>query len=117
MDDRTIRALGDPTRFRLLGLLGEHSYCGKALAAKCGLSESAVSQHMRVLREAGLVRGIKKRYYMHYRIEPEALAAVRDELDSLIRAIPTPCNDRAANCPLASQICRPKVDQNGGENS
>ena len=37
--------------------------------------------------------------------------------DGLIRAIPTPCNDRAANCPLASQICRPKVENNGGENS
>ena len=51
MDDKTIRALGDPTRYQLLCLMGEHSYCVRALSMKCGLSESAVSQHMRVLRE------------------------------------------------------------------
>ena len=106
MEDKTIRALGDPTRYRLLQLMGEHSYCVRALSAKCGLSESAVSQHLRVLREAGLVYGIKKKYYMHYRIDAGALSAVRDELDALIGAIPQPCHDRAANCPLADQICR-----------
>ncbi len=111
MEDKTIRALGDPTRFRLLGLLGEHGYCVRALAMKCGLSESAVSQHMRVLREAGLVYGVKKKYYMHYRIDSEALGAVRDELDALIRAIPQPCSDRAVNCPLASRICRPAGEE------
>ena len=114
MDDRVIRALGDPSRFRLLELMGEHGYCVRALSVKCGLTESAVSQHLRVLREAGLVYGIKKKYYMHYRIDAEALRAVRDELDALIGAIPSPCSDRAANCPLASRICRPQQEKEEG---
>ena len=106
MDDNVIRALFDPTRVQLLKLMGEHGYCVRALAVKCSLSEPAVSQHLKILREAGLVSGIKKGYYTHYRIESAALSAVRDELDAIIASIPSPCSDRASNCTLAEQICR-----------
>ena len=106
MDENVLRAIFDPTRFQLLKLMGEHGYCVSALALKCSLSEPAVSQHLKILREAGLVSGIKKGYYTHYRIEKEALQAVRDELDALVASIPSPCTYREYNCTLAEQICR-----------
>ncbi len=41
-----------PTRYQILMLLLNHHYCGKALSSKLGISESAVSQHLQVLKDA-----------------------------------------------------------------
>ena len=46
-----------PTRYQILMLLLEHHYCGKALAAKIGISESAISQHLQILKDCGMVTG------------------------------------------------------------
>ena len=73
MDEKILKALGEPRRYQLLQLMSCRSYCVRALAVKSGLSESAVSQHLKILREAGLVHGIKKGYYTHYRLDKDAL--------------------------------------------
>jgi ArsR family transcriptional regulator len=54
------KALSDPTRLRLVKLLGEHggALCVNALAHRLEVTQSAVSQHLRVLRQAGLVNGL-----------------------------------------------------------
>ena len=76
MNDKILKAIGEPRRFQLLQLMSDRSYCVRALAGKSGLSESAVSQHLKLLREAGLIYGVKKGYYTHYRLDKEALGAV-----------------------------------------
>ena len=43
MDEKVLKALGDPKRFLLLQLMSERGYCVRALAQKSCLSESAVS--------------------------------------------------------------------------
>ncbi|MBN2438997.1 MAG: winged helix-turn-helix transcriptional regulator [Deltaproteobacteria bacterium] len=63
------KALADETRFRLLNLLLVHDLCVGALARHMGISEAAVSQHLKSLREAGLVRGEKRGYWTHYTVE------------------------------------------------
>jgi ArsR family transcriptional regulator len=63
------KALADETRFNLLNLLLTHDWCVGALARHMGVSEAAVSQHLRALREAGLVRGEKRGYWTHYTVE------------------------------------------------
>ena len=57
-----------PTRYQILMLLLDHHYCGKALSAKLGISESAVSQHLQVLKNCGLVTGLRIDYQMHYQV-------------------------------------------------
>jgi DNA-binding transcriptional ArsR family regulator len=52
------KALADETRFKLLTLLLSHDLCVGALARHLGTSEAAVSQHLKQLREAGLVKGV-----------------------------------------------------------
>ena len=67
------KALSDPTRLKLVRLLSEQSegectgpcngtgfLCVNALAHKLGVTQSAVSQHLRILRQAGLVRGERR---------------------------------------------------------
>jgi DNA-binding transcriptional ArsR family regulator len=82
----TFKALSDPTRMRLIKLLHDSSgsLCVNASAHRLGVSQSAVSQHLRVLRQAGLVRGERVGYFVHYSLDEDALeehkARVRDVL-------------------------------------
>ena len=73
------KALSDPTRLRLVRLLAEHqgSLCVNALAHKLEVSQSAVSQHLRVLRQARLVEGERQGYHVHYSLDPERLERFR----------------------------------------
>ncbi len=73
------KALSDPTRLRLVKLLAEHegSLCVNALAHRLGVSQSAVSQHLRVLRQARLVQGERQGYHVHYALDPARLEQFR----------------------------------------
>jgi DNA-binding transcriptional ArsR family regulator len=63
---------------------GRGFLCVNALAHRLGVTQSAVSQHLRVLRQAGLVRGERHGSFMHYSLDKDGLekykAALRDTL-------------------------------------
>jgi len=63
-------ALSDPTRLKLLKLLCRQrdpdALCVNALAYLLGVTQSAVSQHLRILKSIGLVRGERRGYHIHY---------------------------------------------------
>ena len=99
MEEKTLKALGDPKRYQLLRLMSERSYCVGALAVRSGLSESAVSQHLKILREAGLVYGMKRGYYTHYCVEKSALEAIIAELKELLDIDRGPCDGPFYGCP------------------
>lgn len=69
------KALSDPTRLRLVKLLSDHqgALCVNALAHRLGVTQSAVSQHLRVLRQARLVRSERHGPYVHYALDPDGL--------------------------------------------
>ena len=67
------KAIADQNRLKLLDLLLTHDLCVGALASRLGISKPAVSQHLQILRKAGLVRGEKRGYWTHYSIEREGL--------------------------------------------
>jgi ArsR family transcriptional regulator len=66
------RALGDQTRARIVGLLGVHALCVCELKVALSLSQATVSDHLRVLFEAGLLTTSKRSYWTLY--------AMRDDL-------------------------------------
>lgn len=86
------KALSDPTRLRLVKLLSDcqpgacegGALCVNALAHRLAVTQSAVSQHLRILRQAGLVRGARNGSFMHYSLDPDGLdrykAALRETL-------------------------------------
>jgi ArsR family transcriptional regulator len=78
-----LKALSDETRFRLLDLLLAEALCGRALAQRLGISEAAVSQHLKVLKEAGLVEGEKRGYWTHYSVQRKGLEEIIRELGRL----------------------------------
>ena len=54
--------------------------CVNALAHQLGVTQSAVSQHLRILRQAGLVRGARRGTFMHYSLDPDGLDKYRHAL-------------------------------------
>ena len=75
-------ALGDPTRRAIFERLAVRPSAVGELAAGLPVSRPAVSQHLRVLREAGLVSETPDGTRRIYRLDPRGIAAMRDWLDS-----------------------------------
>jgi ArsR family transcriptional regulator len=67
----TFRALGDPTRVRMLDALAHGELCVCDLAAVVGLSESAVSHQLRLLRALRLVRGERRGRQVFYALDDQ----------------------------------------------
>jgi DNA-binding transcriptional ArsR family regulator len=71
-------ALGDPTRQRIFELVARRPRAVGELARELPVSRPAVSQHLRVLKEAGLVNDRAEGTRRIYRLDPEGLRRVRD---------------------------------------
>jgi DNA-binding transcriptional ArsR family regulator len=74
-------ALGDPTRLAILERLADRPRAVVDLARELPVSRPAVSQHLRVLKDAGLVIDQAVGNRRIYRVDPDGLAALRDQLD------------------------------------
>jgi len=64
-----LKGLADGTRLKIIRLLLKYDLCVGALAHHLGISKPAVSQHLQVLRKAGLVKGEKRSYWTHHSVE------------------------------------------------
>jgi len=75
-------ALGDPTRRAIFERVAARPSAVGELACGLPVSRPAVSQHLRVLKEAGLVRETAEGTRRIYRLDPRGIAAMRDWLDA-----------------------------------
>ena len=86
---RLCKVLSVDTRIRILELLRRRTLCVNALAQRLAVTPAAISQHLRILRDAGLVVSEKRGYYVHYRIDRKGLEVwrrmVRDALQGEAR--------------------------------
>ena len=73
------KALYDPTRFKIFLLLNNRISCVNAIVNSLQVSQPAVSQHLKVLREAGLVNIEKKGYWAHY-------SSNKEKMDEFLKA-------------------------------
>jgi DNA-binding transcriptional ArsR family regulator len=74
--------LHDPTRRRVFELLRNGERSVRELTAETTVTQSAVSQHLRILREAGLVVARPDGARRLYRVDPNGLGALRSWVDS-----------------------------------
>ena len=72
------------TRVRMVQLLKRQTLCVNALASRLGITPAAVSQHLRILRDADLVVAEKNGYYVHYEVNHQTLARWRGLADELL---------------------------------
>jgi ArsR family transcriptional regulator len=90
IDDHAILfgVLADPTRLKLLRLLAQqqepHALCVNALAYQLGVTQSAISQHLRILKSVGLVKGERRGYRIHYFINQEKLIQAQQQISSAL---------------------------------
>ena len=100
---RIFKALSVATRVQIVQLLKDGTLCVNALAQRVNVSPAAVSQHLRILRDADLVESEKRGYYVHYRVNSKTLQRWREladgllSLDSGLRPLP------AAGSPVGSE--------------
>jgi ArsR family transcriptional regulator, arsenate/arsenite/antimonite-responsive transcriptional repressor len=87
---QVFKVLSDETRFKLINLLLTHDLCVGALAHHLGISEAAVSQHLKQLREVGLVKGEKRGYWTHYMVERNKLSELAEFVKELTSLQPCP---------------------------
>jgi len=71
------KALSVPVRLEILDLIAERPLCVNAITGFLRISQPAVSQHLAVLRRAGLVRGDKSGYMVHYSLDRARLQEFR----------------------------------------
>lgn len=77
----TFQALADPTRARMLYALTQHPLCVRDLAILAGVSESAVSHQLRLLRDRRLVRPRREGNIIYYTVDDHHVAALFKEAD------------------------------------
>lgn len=65
---KTFKALGDPTRLRIVKLLENGELCVCQLIAVLGMGQSRISRHLSILKEAGLIVDDRKGKWVHYRL-------------------------------------------------
>lgn len=80
---QTLKAIADENRMKILTMLLGGNFCVGALAGQLNISKPAVSQHLRVLRKAGLIKGEKRGYWTHYMVERQVIAEISEQLRKL----------------------------------
>lgn len=79
-----LRAVADDTRLRTLRLVAERPRSTQELAPLVGVTEAALSKHLRLLADAGLVDRCRQGYYVLYRLVPEKLAELGPSLEAFL---------------------------------
>jgi ArsR family transcriptional regulator len=75
------KALGHPARIRIVRMLVEKRSCiGCDIVEEVGLAQSTTSEHLRILKAAGIITGEIERPRVCYSLNPGALAPLRDFL-------------------------------------
>ena len=90
-----LKALSDPIRLEVIHALAKGERCVCDLSGDLNLTQSKLSFHLRVLREAGLLTDRQSDRWIYYRLQPEALAALEAWLAELRRH----CSQSTVLCP------------------
>ena len=94
------------SRLKILLLLNQKRLCVGALSEKLGITPGAVSQHLRLLKQAGLVVDCKCGNFVHYEIQKKALSEVLYSLCSLFSK--NDADPKPGKIPCSNKKCKNK---------
>ena len=101
------KALGDETRLEILIILSRRKICAKGLAKHLGISEAAVSQHISMLKQAGLIKGEKIGYFVQYEVQKQVLARAAEFIGNIDSEFNFFCCKSAEDMSIdCSSICK-----------
>lgn len=104
--DLVARAIAEPRRRQILALVSEEELSAGEIASRFDVSRPAVSQHLTVLRGAGLLSERRQGTSRYYRARPEGLAGLRDFMDRF-------WTDRLERLKLAAELEQQRRDKRG----
>ncbi len=104
--DLVARAIAEPRRRQILAMVRERELSAGEIAAGFEISRPAVSQHLTVLRGAGLLTERRQGTSRYYRARPEGLASLRDFMDEF-------WTDRLERLRLAAELEQQRRDKRG----
>ncbi|MGM0607179.1 MAG: ArsR/SmtB family transcription factor [Candidatus Muiribacteriota bacterium] len=79
-----LKIISVKNRYKILKLLSKERLCVNALSCRLKITPAAVSQHLRVLKDNGLLQSEKIGYYMHYTVNKEIFEKIKSSFDELI---------------------------------
>ena len=89
MDEKELvkifKALGEPTRFRIVKLLSILPMCVCEIGEVLSILQPRVSQHLKILREAGLVKEKREGYWVIYHLDNEKFTALSNTFESYLK--------------------------------
>jgi ArsR family transcriptional regulator len=85
-----LKALAEPIRLQLIEALGSGERCVCELTSELGMAQSKLSFHLKVLKEAGLLKARDDGRWVYYSLEPQALQELRAWLGDLASRCTTP---------------------------
>ncbi|MDJ0341031.1 metalloregulator ArsR/SmtB family transcription factor [Streptomyces sp. H10-C2] len=86
VDTDLIRVLADPLRLQIVTLLAQETLCTTHLVEETGAKQTNLSNHLKVLREAGVVDTEPCGRYTYYRLRPEVIEALAGQFADLAQA-------------------------------
>ncbi len=86
------RVLGHPARIAILQYMLERKTCVcGSLVEELGLAQATISQHLRELKDAGLIKGTVEGTSVCYCIEPKGWTALKKDMDKLLTSVSINC--------------------------
>ncbi|MGW0562294.1 ArsR/SmtB family transcription factor [Streptomyces sp. NPDC003016] len=98
VDTELIRALADPLRLRIVNLLARETLCTTHLVEETGAKQTNLSNHLRVLREAGVVETEPCGRFTYYKLRPDVIAQLAGQFTGLAASARTAAENKRA-CP------------------
>lgn len=100
VDTDLIRVLADPLRLRIVTLLARETLCTTHLVEETGAKQTNLSNHLKVLREAGVVETEPCGRFTYYRLKPDVIASLAGQFADLAEAArATAESDVKRSCP------------------
>ncbi|MEU3095913.1 metalloregulator ArsR/SmtB family transcription factor [Streptomyces sp. NPDC006967] len=98
VDTDLIRVLADPLRLQIVTLLARETLCTSHLVEETGARQTNLSNHLRVLREAGVVETEPCGRYTYYKVRPDVIASLAGQFADLAESARNAADNKRA-CP------------------
>ncbi len=98
VDTDLIRVLADPLRLQIVTLLAKETLCTTHLVEETGARQTNLSNHLRVLREAGVVETEPCGRYTYYKVRPDVIAQLAGQFADLAESARNAAENKRA-CP------------------
>ncbi|WP_306188053.1 MULTISPECIES: helix-turn-helix transcriptional regulator [unclassified Streptomyces] len=100
VDTDLLRVLADPLRLQIVTLLAKETLCSTHLIEETGARQTNLSNHLKVLREAGVVETEPCGRFTYYRLKPDVIASLAGQFVDLAEtARATAENNVKRSCP------------------